>query len=276
MRQHILNDGVYVPEMGIRYPETTDQPMLFPKKVNDIKIDENYPYLDNSFKAKFFHYAIYAGIFLLVFPMQKLRYGLRIVGRKNLRKNKALLKNGAITICNHVYRWDFLAVLQAVRYRRLWFPARAENINSPDSLLIRSVGGVPIPGSFAAFKKFNEAFDTIRAKKKWLHVFPESYRWEWYQPIRPFKIGAFTMAVKYDIPVVPMVISYRKVTGWRKLFGIKHPLLTIHVGEPIVHDKNLRPKQAARQLLVQTHEQMCAMAGIKENCWPAEEITSAL
>ena len=276
MDELILDEGVYAPDLGIRYPETTDQPMLFPKKVNDIKVDENYPYLDNSFKAKFFHYAIYAGIFLLVFPLQKIRYGLRIKGRSNLRKNKALLKNGAMTICNHVYRWDFLAVLQAVRYRRLWFPARADNINSKDSLLIRSVGGIPIPSTFAAFKKFYEAFDLLRAKKKWLHVFPESFRWEWYKPLRPFKIGAFTMAVKYDIPVIPMVISYRKPTGLYKLFGVKHPLLTINIGEPLVHDKTLPAKQAARQILVQTHQAMCSMAGIKQNPYPAEETTSSL
>ena len=268
MAQHIVNEGTYIPETGLSYPQVPDEPMLYPKKIRDVIIDENYPFLDKSFKARFLHFAIYTGIFLLVFPLQKLRFGLKIVGRENIRKNKDLLRNGALTVCNHVYRWDYLAVLQAVRYRRMWFPARSENMNSSDAVLIRSVGGIPIPKTFAAVKKFNQAFDTLRQKKKWLHVFPESCRWEWYQPIRPFKPGAFSMAVKYGIPVLPLVISYRKPTGWRKLLGIKHPLVTISIGTPIVQAENLTSKAAAKDMLVKAHTQMCTMAGIKQNYWP--------
>ena len=145
MMYHENLPHVYVPVTGIEYPEQPDQPILFPKKLREVVIDEHYPYLDKSFFARLRHVAIYLGIFLLVFPVQRIRYGLKIEGRENLKKNKKLFANGALTVCNHVYRWDFLACLQAVRWRRMWFPARPDNLESSDAGLIRGAGGIPIP-----------------------------------------------------------------------------------------------------------------------------------
>jgi len=157
MSQQENNSNVFVPQTDINYPEIPDQPILTPKKIREVILDENYPYLDKSFGARLRHVAIYAGIFTLVFPIQKIRYGLKIVGRKNITKNKKLFKNGAMTACNHVYRWDFLAVLQAVKYRRIWFPARPDNLYGSDAGLIRGAGGIPIPSTISASRKFNEA-----------------------------------------------------------------------------------------------------------------------
>ncbi len=269
-KEHIVKEGVYIPEMGEQYPERPDERMVPSIKIRDVKIDENYPYLMKSFKDKLLHILQYLGIFVLVFPLQKIRYGLKIQGRDKLRKNKALLKNGALTVSNHVYRWDFLAVLQAVRYRREWFPTFADNMENKDAGLIRNAGGIPIPEQgMGSMRKFNEAFDTLHARRKWIHVFPESCRWNWYQPIRPFKQGAFYMAYRYELPVLPIVIHYRKVSGWRKLLGIKHPLITVSVCDPIVPDKNNGRKAECLNMCEKAHKEMCEAAGIIQNKWPA-------
>ena len=270
-REHIVNEGVFIPDMGIEYPAEPTQRILPLVKVCDIEVDENYPFIMKSFKEKFFHHLIYAGIFTFVFPLHVLRYGLKVEGRKNLRKNRKLLKNGALVVCNHVYRWDFLAVVQALRCHKLWYPTFADNVCGKDRIFIRSTGGIPIPdkGGFAAIRKFNEAFDKLHRRKKWLLLFPESCRWDWYEPIRPFKTGAFEMAYRYDIPVVPIVLHYRPVSGWRKLIGMKHPLVTVSVGEPIVPDKSGSRKAETHRMCVAAHEQMCSMAGIKQNGWNA-------
>ncbi len=270
MTNHENFPNVYVPVTGIDYPERPDQPILQPKRLRQVVLDENYPYLDKSFLARLRHLGVYIGIFTLVFPAQKIRYGLRIVGRENIRKNKTLFRNGALTVCNHVYRWDFLACLQAVRWRRMWFPARADNLEGSDACLIRGAGGIPIPEGLAAGRKFNQAFDELHAGRKWIHVFPESCRWDFYQPIRPFKKGAFAMAVRYQIPVIPLAISYREPSRWRKRLGTGQPLITIHVGEPLVPPADCSRREAAVWLRAEAHAQMCSMAGIKQNCWPAE------
>lgn len=270
MEKHEVQPGVFIPETGTDYPGIPDQPLLSPKKLREVVLDENYPYLDKSFGARLRHVAIYAGIFALVFPLQKIRYGLKIVGRENITKNRRLLRGGAVTVCNHVYRWDFLAVLQAARWRRIWFPARADNLQGSDAGLIRAAGGIPIPEGLAASRKFNRAFDELHAKRKWIHVFPEACRWDFYQPIRPFKKGAFSMAVRYGIPVVPMVISYRDPgeSLFHRAIGTRHPLITISVGKPLLADAGLSRKEAAGRLRSEAHAAMCAMAGIKRNCWP--------
>ena len=273
MKEHIVKDGVFIPETGIKYPEKPDEFIFQPVFTKERKtIDANYPFEDNSFGAKLRQFIIYAGAFIPVFALHPLIYGLRIKGKNNIRKNKKLLKNGAITICNHVYRWDFLAVLQAVKYRRLWFPARADLLFTKDAFQVLGAGGIPLPETLSAAKKFNEALDHLHEKKKWIHIFPESCRWAFYEPIRPFKLGAFSLAYRYNIPIIPMVISYRPRTGLYKIFKSKRnePLITLTIGEPILPDLTLPRKHSSIQMLKKAHACMVKMAGIEQNCWEAE------
>ena len=55
IREHIVKDGVYIPDMGIEYPDDPAQRILLPVKIRDVIIDQNYPFLMKSFKEKFFH-----------------------------------------------------------------------------------------------------------------------------------------------------------------------------------------------------------------------------
>ena len=269
IREHIVKDGVYIPDMGIEYPDDPAQRILLPVKIRNVIIDRNYPFLMKSFKEKFFHYIIYAAIFTVVPLIHWVRHDIRIEGRSNLKRNKKLFKNGAMTVCNHVYRWDFLAVLQAVGKRRVFFPALADNLCGKDAFLIRSAGGIPVPtdGRMGTARKFNEAFDRLHERRKWLHVFPEYCRWNWYEPVRPFKKGAFELAYRYNLPVIPMAISYRPVKGWRKLLGFKEPLITLRIGTPVIPDKNSKRKEDAIRMCKEAHAQVCELAGIIQDGW---------
>ena len=265
MFEHVNREGTYVPPTDSIWPQKPDQPLLQPKHLRQVVVDEKYPFIDKTFKFFLWRNFIYAGVWFVVFPLQRLRYGIKFKGLENLRKNKALFKNGAVTVCNHVYRWDFLAVVQATK-KRLWFPARAENLMGSDAGLIRAVGGIPVAQNFSGMKKFYEAFDSLH---QWIHVFPESCRWTWYQPIRPFKRGAFEFSHRYDIPIIPMAISYREPDALRKFFGVKHPLVTLTVGSPIMPDAGLSLKQDSTRLLEECHKKIVDMAGIEKNQWPA-------
>lgn len=269
MNNHVVEDGVYEPYLENTYPESHRSYMLQPNKIRDVVVDASYPFLDHSFKARFLHIFIYLGIFLLVFILNPLRYGLKIEGRKALKKYRKEFKNGAMTVANHVYRWDYLAILQAVRYRRMWFPARKENLETSDAWLIRGAGGIPVPDTAQAMKKFNTAFNFLHQRKKWLHCFPEASRWDFYGPIRPFRKGAFSMAYKYKLPIIPMAFSYRKPTGIYKLLKVKHPLITLRVGTPIFPDSSLSKVECCEFLREEAHRQICKLARIKQNAWPA-------
>jgi 1-acyl-sn-glycerol-3-phosphate acyltransferase len=201
-----------------------------------------------------------------------IRYCLRVEGRDILKKHRKLFKNGAMTVANHVMRWDFLTVLLTVRYHRLYFPALAYNINTADRGLIRAVGGVPIPEGIHAMKYFNAAFDELHRQKKWFHAFPEASSWDFYHLIRPFKKGVFTMAHKYNIPVIPMAFSYRPPTGIYRFFKKGYPLITLRIGEPLMPDQSLPRKDAVNLLRQQCHKRIVELAGIREgeNPYPCE------
>jgi 1-acyl-sn-glycerol-3-phosphate acyltransferase len=265
-----VSETPYVPQTGVRYPEDPDEHMIAPQKLIDLEIGEDYTYLDKSFGFRFKSACIYFGIYTLVFFLAPIRYGLKIEGKEHLRKNRELLKNGAVTVSNHVYRWDFLAVLQAVKYRRLYFPAWKDNLEGADRHLVRQVGGIPIPSNLHGMKNFNKAFDELHEKKKWIHVFPEGSNWHYYQPIRPFKKGAFVFSHRYEIPVIPMAFSYRKPTGIVAFFKKGFPLITLRIGEPIMPDMTLSRRDSIQRLRRECHEKIVALAGITNNPFPAE------
>lgn len=271
-----VEQGVYIPEPALAYPqENPFERTLFPKQIKHIDFDANYPYIDDSIGNRL---NIMWGYYLVVHIILRLKLhiqmGLRIHGKAILKKYKKELSHGAITIANHVYRLDCPCVLLAVNAtHKTRIPMFAPNFRTKDGFFMRMAGGVPIPDSttnMSALKKFNEAFDEFHQRGWWFHIFPEACRWDFYKPLRPFQKGAFTMSYKYNKPILPCVITFRERKGIFKLFGKKSlPLLTVTIGEPILPDTNQPRKTEVERMRNQAHEQMCQMAGITHNPWPA-------
>ena len=271
-----VEQGVYIPEPALAYPQVNPfERTLFPKQIKHIDFDANYPYIDDSIGNRL---NIMWGYYLVVHIILRLKLsvqmGLRIHGKEILKKYKKELSNGAITIANHVYRLDCPCVLLAVNAtHKTRIPMFAPNFRTKDGFFMRMAGGVPIPDSttnMSALKKFNEAFDEFHQRGWWFHIFPEACRWDFYKPLRPFQKGAFTMSYKYSKPILPCVITFRERKGIFKLFGKKSlPLLTVTIGEPILPDTNQPRKTEVERMRNQAHEQMCQMAGITHNPWPA-------
>jgi 1-acyl-sn-glycerol-3-phosphate acyltransferase len=262
----------YIPQLGIVYPDSPDAHIEGREGKRGVEpvIDEHYPFLDKSPGFRIMSALLYLGIFVLVFILSPLRFGLRIEGRKILKKHRRLLRDGALTVSNHTLRWDLLMVLQAVRYRRLYFPAWRENLSGPDRDLIRLVGGIPVPSSIHAMRNFNLAFDELHRKRKWFHVFPEGSNWHYYHYIRPFKKGMFTLACNYGLPVIPMAFSYREPRGLYRIFKKGYPLITLRIGEPLLPDSSKPRREAAALLRALTHRKIIELAGLKDNPFPCE------
>ena len=104
----------------------------------------------------------------------------------------------------------------------------------------------------------------------WLHVFAEGSIWcEYYQPIRPFKPGAFYFACKAGVPVLPIAFSYRKPNRLYRLFG-SQALFTLNIGEPLFFRDDLPQNEAVEDMTVRAHREVCRLAGIDpdENLYP--------
>ena len=270
-RNFKVKEEVYVPEPPEEF--SGDDPFVkmapIRGELKDIKFDETYPYLDKSLTFRIWHFLIYLVTWLVAFPANWIRFGIKIEGREKIRRNRELFANGMMTVCNHVHRWDMICVLQAMRYRRAWIPMYAQPFRGKDGFLMKAIGGVAIPEELSGLRAFDKAMDELHANKQWIHLFPESCSWRFYAPLRTFKTGAFNMAYRHGLPVVPLVISFRPRTGWRKLFGKGEPLLTIHVGDPIVPDLTVPRKAEVARIRDLAHQTMLDMAGIVSNPWPS-------
>lgn len=64
---------------------------------------------------------------------------------------------------------------------------------------------------------------------KSLIICPEGSKWDYYNKVRPFMSGAFRFSVKNNVPVVPIVLTYRKPNWFYRMFGRKKPLITINI-----------------------------------------------
>ena len=266
-----VEEGVYVPEPSVEFPGDNPHTRMTPIRgmSKDIQFDDTYPYLDKSLKFKTWHFLIYLATWIAAFTVNRIRFGIRIEGRRKIRRNRKLFANGVMTVCNHVHRWDMICVLQAMRYRKAWIPMYAQAFNGKDGFLMKHIGGIPIPENRSGLRKFDQAFDELVARKQWIHIFPESCSWYHYAPLRPFKTGAFNMAYKYALPVLPLMISFRPRTGWRKFFSKEEPLVTIRVGDPIVPDLSIPRKEETARIRDLAHKTMLDMAGIVSNPWPS-------
>ena len=92
------------------------------RKNKNIKFDDTYTYLNKSLKFRILHFVVYLITWAMAFPVNRIRYGLRVEGREKIRRNRKLFANGVMTVCNHVHRWDMICVIQAMRFRKAWIP----------------------------------------------------------------------------------------------------------------------------------------------------------
>ncbi len=270
-RNFKVREEVFVPEPPVEFSGDNPFTRMAPIRgeLKDIKFDDTYTYLDKSLKFKILHFIIYLVTWIVAFPVNRIRFGLRIEGREKIRQNRKLFAQGVMTVCNHVHRWDMICVMQAMRYRKAWIPMYAQPFRGKDSFLMKTIGGIAIPEERSGLRAFDKALEELHARKQWIHIFPESCSWKFYAPLRPFKIGAFNMAYRYAIPIVPMIISFRPRKGWRRFFGDGEPLITLHVGDPIVPNLDAPRKEETARMRDLAHQTMLDMAGIVSNPWPS-------
>lgn len=162
------------------------------------------------------------------------RYGLRVRGRKNLKGVK-----GAISVCNHVSVLDTLFVKQAIgHYRSYHTGAPHNNKKGFGGYIIRRAGFLSLGGGFAAQKKLLLTMRALVNKGAIINFYPEEALWQHYEKPRPLKNGAFNYAVKLDVPVVPLFITYEG--------KCKHSV--INVLKPIYPNKTLSDKQNTEKM----------------------------
>lgn len=237
--------------LHFEYPNDIHGHMIAPEQVRNDPLDGNFKFYDKRKAFRFKQWLLQLVFIILVFPVNYFRYGCKIKGRHILKEYKSVYKGGFITVCNHVFEWDYICVRSAMRPKRGYMTIWKNNHNSSLGKTMRVAGSIPIPdkSNIEGFVNFNKSIGEALNDNRMIHFYPEGSMWYFYEDIREYLPGAFHYAVIYDKPVIPLVISFRPPKGIFKLWK-RHgaPCVTIEICEPIFPNKNLSKQDAIKDM----------------------------
>lgn len=172
-----------------------------------------------------------------------------IVGLENLKSVE-----GAIITCNHFNPFDSF-VMQKVfnlskHKKRMYRVIREGNYTSFQGFfgfLMRNCDTLPLSSNTATMKKFYKAVEKALKEKNCVLVYPEQSMWWNYRKPKPLKNGAFHMAVKNNVPVVPCFITLED-SDIIDRDGFPVQIYTPHIGEPIFVDSSLNKVDAIEKM----------------------------
>ena len=170
--------------------------------------------------------------------------------------------SGAVVTCNHFHPLDSFMMQRifddsghAGKLYRVIREGNYTNYPGFYGFLMRNCNTLPLSSHMQTMKKFLNAVRQVLADGHCLLIYPEQSMWWNYRKPKPLKTGAFDIAVKNRVPVVPCFITMQD-TGKLGADGFPVQEYTPHLGAPIWPDTTL-PKAAAREKMKQQNEAFC-------------------
>lgn len=129
-------------------------------------------------------------------------------------ENFNAVSGGRIVTCNHFSICDNYAVWMALRDhmdgRMLYKVIREGNYTNPPKpfgLFMRHCNTLPLSSQTATMKKFLKAVKLLLSRGETILIYPEQSMWWNYRKPKPMQDGAFSLAVRNQVPVVPIFIT---------------------------------------------------------------------
>lgn len=205
-------------------------------------------------------YRLMMSLFLLVYAplcvgFNYLWFGVRFEGREHLSRGR---EGACILVSNHSLYLDPAVIIHALFPRRAYYTGLKSHFAVPvGGAILRLMGGIPIPdvrGMRTAERTVGKALELGHH----VHVFPEGEMTHMSQEIAPFQKGAFFLAIRLGVPIIPMTLAHRP----RRFFGkeLSPRLLQVRcvIGAPIdsARMNGERLRDASDRLTKLVHEQM--------------------
>ena len=212
----------------------------------EFKIDADYEYVpkENSIFSICSDFIYYGIAYPILKVLMKIIYDFKIEGQENIEN----LEDGAISVSNHVLFLDCAMIGLAFKDKKIYYTTQEESFKIPFvRKLIKLLRAIPIPKSIENKKYFIKAIENLLKEKNIVHVYPEASLWPYCQKIRNFKNGAFDMAVRNQVPVVPCVFIFREPTGIRKVVKRKKDV-TLKILKPVYSDSDKYIRQQVDEL----------------------------
>ena len=175
-------------------------------------------------------------------------------------ENFTAVSGGRIVTCNHFSVGDNYAVWVALRDymdgRLLYKVIREGNYTNPPKpfgLFMRHCNTLPLSSQGATMAKFTKAFSTLLGRGETILIYPEQGMWWNYRKPRPMQDGAFSLAVRNKVPIVPVFIT---MEDGEALDGDGFPVqeYTVHILPAIYPREDLYLAEAKRDMKERNYE----------------------
>lgn len=170
-----------------------------------------------------------AFIGLIGWPLCRLLYNIKIerIGWEKRRR----LPSRAILVSNHCMPIDPVFHGLSILPRRTFFTLLEETCEAPViGSLVRLLGGIPLPRNKKRLGDIERAVEHALSTRGLVHFYPEGECFLGNQDIFPFKAGAAYFAIKFGVPVIPIVTILKRANGRKS----KRIQVNVHMLEPIM------------------------------------------
>ena len=185
-----------------------------------------------------------------------------IIKQINGLENLSKVTTGAVVTCNHFNPFDCFTIEKVFRLsgqietKKLYKVIREGNYTNFPGLygfLFRNCDTLPLSSNKRTMVEFMRAVDIILQRGDFVLIYPEQSLWWNYRKPKPLKHGAFKLAVRNNVPVIPIFITMQdsNIIGDD---GFPIQEYTVNIEEPIYPDKNLKPKDNEENMLNQNFE----------------------
>ncbi len=161
------------------------------------------------------------------------------------------VQTGAMITCNHFNPFDSFSIEEVFRIsgqsknKKLYKVIREGNYTNFPGLygfFFRNCDTLPLSSNTKTMTEFIKAVDTILARGDFILIYPEQSLWWNYKKPKPLKNGAFRLAARNNVPVIPIFITMED-TDIIGEDGFPVQQYIINIEEPIYPDKKLSTKE---------------------------------
>lgn len=170
-----------------------------------------------------------------------------IKGIENLKN----LETGAMITCNHFNPFDSFSIEEVFRTagkskkHKLYKVIREGNYTNFPGLygfFFRNCDTLPLSSNKRTMIEFVKAVDTILQRGDYILIYPEQSLWWNYKKPKPLKNGAFKLASRNNVPVLPIFITMED-SDFLGEDGFPVQEYIINIKPPIYPDENLSQKE---------------------------------
>ena len=169
-----------------------------------------------------------------------------IIGLENLEN----IDTGAIITSNHFSPKDSTPILYAIKkvgmYKKFNIVIEDNNLAMEGlfGFIMNYFNTIPVnKDKEYNEKKFMPAIEKLLKNKNFILIYPEEEMWFNYKKVRNLKPGAYHLAAKYNVPIVPCFIEMREKEGEYEDDGFNKLKFILHIMPPIYPDENKSLKE---------------------------------